>query len=65
MVYVMVKYQDPTTYALVDLSTDELEVVGRAISELESLYDRLGATEDDKAALRAVQAALDRRWDAE
>lgn len=61
----MLKYQDPSMYALIDLTTEEFEVVGRGLRELSSLYDQLGASDDDKRVIQSLITALERRWETE
>lgn len=65
MAYLVVKHhQNLKTYALVDLSADEFEVVGRALRELAGQYERWGdAAGKHKAETEALIAVLERRYD--
>lgn len=62
MAYLMVKYQGPTTYALVDLSEDQFELVVRGLGELRDLYERMEATAEQLAPITDLVKALERRY---
>ena len=62
MAYIMVKYQDPTTYALVDLDESQVEIIDRALQELVSFYERLKATPDELQPIETLIAVIDRRF---
>lgn len=65
MAYLMVKYQDPSTYALIDLSSSEFEIIGRALRELEDVYERMGAPDREMQVIQALTSMLERRYEEE
>jgi hypothetical protein len=67
MAYLMVSYRQPTTYSLVDLTVDELGMVEQGLNEMESLYQRLGAADDNGiiVAIRSLQTVMQRRFDSD
>ena len=63
MAYLMVKYADPSVYAVMDLSADEFEIVARGLRELHDLYERFGdEAEASRSEVGALIAVLERRY---
>ena len=62
----MMKYQEPTTYALLDLSSEELTFIIQGLNEMREVYARFAKTseaaQEDAAILNDLIAAIERRY---
>jgi hypothetical protein len=63
MAYLMTKYQDPTTYALIDLSADELNMMQSGLNALVDLYGRVEGSAQAIERIERLSAVLQRRYD--
>ena len=63
MAHLMVGYQDPNTYALMDLNREQFDLIGRALRELLSLYERMEASSDQTAPIETLIAVVERIYD--
>jgi hypothetical protein len=63
MATLMVKYADPSEYALIDITAVEFEVIGSALREYQDFICRLGGEESKEAkATETLIEALERRY---
>lgn len=62
MAHLMISYQKPTTYALMDLTEAEFEMVRRALEQLHNLFEGFGAPTEETAATQALIDVMERCW---